>query len=411
MNIDIPYAKSTISIKIDDDINCEIIRTPQHALKDEKTILSNALNNPSRSKIFSQFLDNSDDLLIIVNDPTRPTPTANVIDQIYDEIKDKNLKFLIATGTHRKPTDSELNFIFKDKYKLLKERIYIHDSKQSEMAYLGTSKNGNEIYLNNMVKYAQKIITINSVEPHYYAGFTGGRKSFLPGVASYETIERNHKHALSDNASSLNIDNNPVHLEMMEVVSFLQDKEIFSIQLVLDQSNRIFFASAGDIKETFIESIKKALNVFAAIIEEKADIVVTCATFPLDIDFYQSHKALDNGARAVKDGGTVFLVSECRDGIGNKVFYEYLKESKKPKDVFSKIDKKYRLGAHIAANISKIALKNDIRAYTDLDDHDIENMFIKPSHDLQKDLDRIVSIKKPNRIIFLIHGSMIVPYL
>ncbi|MBU1626382.1 nickel-dependent lactate racemase [bacterium] len=409
MNIEIPYGISTISVSLKDVVP-EILYPKSFTIENEEKTLKDAIENPIDSRNFHEFIYGEEELLIIVNDATRPTPTAKILHLLFPFIKNKKLKFLIAAGTHRAPIENELITIFGVIYELIKDSIHIHDARKFDlMTFYGTTKRGTKIYLNNILDKAKKIITINSVEPHYYAGFTGGRKSILPGIASYETIEQNHKFALSEGAQSLKLIGNPVHEDMIEALDSLEGKEIFSIQTVLDLHHRIYTATAGNIHHSFNSCIVKALDVFSVPIKEKADIVVTAASHPLDIDFYQSHKAIDNGKHALKENGILILVSECRDGIGLRTFYEYLCDASKPDDVITNANHHYKLGCHIAANIARIVSKNEIWAVTNLDDSDLKKMFMKPYKSLQTALDDALKKKKNPKVIFLMQGSVTVP--
>ena len=167
------------------------------------------------------------------------------------------------------------------------------------MVLLGRSKSGTEMRINRRGVDAHKIVIISSVEPHYFAGYTGGRKSFLPGIASYETIEQNHKLALRPEACALKLKGNPVHEDMVDALSVVK-KDIFVINTVLDKNHRIYAATAGDIDTSLERAIVKANDVFISKIPEKTDIVVSVVKFPADIDLYQAQKGIDNAKYALR---------------------------------------------------------------------------------------------------------------
>ena len=313
MLIEIPYGKDErINVNIEDKFVSEIVTPNKVPIGNEVETIQNAVSNPINSSNFHDFLKDSKDILFIVNDATRPTPTAKVLDIIYDDIKGYNIKFIVATGIHRAPTEDEYVQIFGKHYQEFKDIIYAHDSKKEEdMVYLGTSKNGTEMLVNKIGVDADKIVIIGSVEPHYFAGYTGGRKSFLPGIASYKTIEQNHKLALSPKAKSLALEGNPVHEDMIDALKTVK-KDIFAIMTILDMDHNIYAATSGNIYDSFTAAIDKANDVFVVKIKEKADIVVSVAKFPMDIDLYQSQKAIDNAKLALKEDGILIVVSKCR---------------------------------------------------------------------------------------------------
>ena len=125
------------------------------------------------------------------------------------------------------------------------------------------------MYLNKIVAEAKKTIVIGSVEPHYFAGYTGGRKGFLPGVASYETITQNHKLALNKSAKALALDGNPVHEDMMDAMNVLKEIKVFSIMTILDKHHNVYETTCGDLVGAFYDAIDSAKKVFCVDIEEK----------------------------------------------------------------------------------------------------------------------------------------------
>ena len=238
----------------------EIVYPNRVKVGDEDQTILDALNKPIASKSFDDFLRDAKDILFIVNDGTRPTPTAKVLDTLFPKIKDRNIRFIMATGVHRGPTEEELGEIFGKHLELFRDRIHIHNAKKDkEMVKVGVSKNGTEMYINRLGVEAHKIVIIGSVEPHYFAGYTGGRKAFLPGIASYKTIEQNHKLALKMAAQAMKLEGNPVHEDMEDAIQTIKDKEVFAIMTVLDRDDRIYAATAGDISESLQAAIELSL--------------------------------------------------------------------------------------------------------------------------------------------------------
>lgn len=411
MKIKLPYGKEKIVVEVDDDRVLGVIEPNPVHIGDEAEIIRKGIENPINSKSFDEFIADARDLLFIVNDHTRPTPTAKVLEVIYDKIKDKDVKFIIATGIHRGPNEDEFDFIFGKYYATLKDRIYVHDSRKDEdMVYLGTSSAGTEMYVNRLGVEAHKLVPISSVEPHYFAGYTGGRKSLLPGIASYKTIEQNHKHALHTQAQMLILEGNPVHEDMIDAIKTIADKEIFSIQTVLDGRKKVYSCTSGHIYDSFLAAIDKAHEVFCVDIEEKADIVVSVADFPADVDLYQSQKALEHGKMALKDGGIIILVSECRDGIGERDYFNLLSSSRTPEEALKKIERGYELGYHKAAKMAELATWAEIWGVTGLEDKDMESAFIKPFPDVQQAIDKALEKKGDKaKVLFLMDGSLTVP--
>ncbi|MBC8313190.1 MAG: nickel-dependent lactate racemase [Candidatus Cloacimonetes bacterium] len=411
MILKIPYGKEQkIDVSIDEKHISGVLEPNEVPIGDEIETIKNAIENPINSKNLYDFLLDSKDVLFIVNDATRPTPTARVLDIIYEDIKNFNPKFIVATGIHRTPTEDEYHQIFGKYYEIFKDKIFAHDArKEEDMVYLGKSKNGTEMYINKLGVDADKIVIIGSVEPHYFAGYTGGRKSFLPGIASYKTIEQNHKMALEPNAKSLQLDGNPVHEDMIDALKTIK-KEIFAIMTVLDKNHKIYAATSGHINDSFLAAIDKANEVFVVKIKEKADIVLSVVKYPMDIDLYQSQKGIDNAKHSLKEDGILILVSSCRSGIGEEAFIKLLSSCDTPEDVVSEIKSNYVLGYHKAGKMAEVNLRAKVWAVTELNQEILKKIFIKPYKSIQKAVDDAIKVKgNDSKMIVLLDGSVIIP--
>ncbi len=413
MLVEVPYGKHQIAVTIDDALVAGIVAGNEVLIGDENKTIRKAIENPINSASLEDFLINAKDVLFIVNDATRPTPTTRVLKAVFKMVKPVNPKFIVATGNHRAPTEKEYGQILGRFYDEYRTQIYAHDARaDNEMVFIGTSRNGTDLYINRLAMQADKIITISSVEPHYFAGYTGGRKSFFPGLASYKSIEQNHGHAMDPRAKSLALGGNPVHEDMMDALKSLQNKDIFAIMTVLDKEHRVYATTAGHIHDSFFAAVERAKEVFVVKIAEKADIVVTVARFPMDIDLYQAQKALEHGKLALKDGGIMILVASCRAGTGDNTFIKLLSSCHNPGEVFERIKEGYVLGYHKAAKLAEINLWAEMYGVTDLPDEILKPIFIRPFHSLQNALDEALKKKgRDARVLFLLDGSLTVPTL
>lgn len=371
--------------------------------------INSAIDKPIGYRSLDDFLKGGKDIVFIVNDGTRPTPTAKVLDALDKRMDLRSARYLIATGTHRDMTQEEFDMVFGKHYEKLKDRIITHDANKSECVHLGTSKNGTDMEVNKIAVDADRLVIITSVEPHYFAGYTGGRKSFLPGVASFKTIEQNHKLAMNKEAQSLILEGNPVHEDMMDALEVVKGKAIFSIQMVLDRHQNIYKVAAGDLNPAFDQAVKWANEVFSVPIPEKADIVISVAPYPMDVDLYQSQKALDNGKWALKEGGKIIMVSKCREGIGHPTFLKQLSSSKDPKKVLENLGLEYKLGYHKAAKMAEISVWAEIWAVTDLDDKIMADANIRQFKTVQEALDEALRQKPNARVMILTDGSVTIP--
>ncbi|MFO7677127.1 MAG: nickel-dependent lactate racemase [Thermoplasmatota archaeon] len=415
MNVEVPYGKELRSVSINE--SCEILFPKKITIKNEKKIIKDALENPLHTRSFDDFAKKSEKLLVIVNDATRPTPTSKILEYLYPILSSHpKVTFLIATGVHRPPTDEEYEYIFGKHYNTFKNQIIAHDARnEKEMVYLGKSKNGTEMYINKLVSGYGNVLVIGSVEPHYFAGYTGGRKSFLPGVASYKTIQMNHKLALSNNAKSLALSGNPVHEDMVDAMNVLNNINVFSIQTILTGDHKIYAVTAGDLHKSFDAAIEYANQIFCVPLNQKGNIVITAAPYPMDVDLYQSQKALDNGKLALEKEGIIILVSKCRTGIGEEAFLELLASASSCQDVLNKLSDEYKLGYHKAAKMAQIGTNAEMWAVSDLDNSIIKKAQMKPYSGIQQAVDdAIKKIKDKGRtpkIVVMPFGSLTIPLI
>ncbi len=413
MKIQVPYGREgTLSAHLPDNSRVTFLEANDVSIGDEDEIIRNALQNPIESKGFRDFLKGGQKVLVIVNDATRPTPTPKILSLILDDLKTTEYRFIIATGVHRGPTDEEFVQIFGSFYEAVRDRILVHDARIDEdLVFLGTSTNKTPMYVNRAGVEADRIVILSSVEPHYFAGYTGGRKSFLPGIAGYRTIEQNHKLALSPRARALALEGNPVHEDMMDAIKTVK-QDIFSIMTVLDKHHRIYATCCGHIHGSFHAATLRANEVFAAPLRKKADIVVSVVTFPQDIDLYQAQKGIDNAKLALNQDGILILVAKCRHGLGGKAFADLLGSCDTPAEALETIEKKYVLGYHKAAKMAEIGLWARIWAVTDVAPDIISKLFIRPFAGLQEALDQALREKgKDAEILFLMDGGLTVPLI
>ncbi len=412
MKVDVKYGKDGVQpTEIPDPNYIGTFYPKDVECRDPDPVIGESIDNPIGCGSIAEFLEGGEDIVFIVNDGTRPTPTAKVLDALSKRMDLRAARYIIATGTHRDMTLEEYEMVFGSHYESLKDRIICHDAKNSECVNLGTSKNGTPMEVNKVAVDADRLVIITSVEPHYFAGYTGGRKSFLPGVASFRTIEANHRLAMNAEAQALALEGNPVHEDMMDALEVVKGKRIFSIQMVLDRHQNIYKTASGDLNEAFHTAIGWANEVFSVPIPEKADVVISVAPYPMDVDLYQSQKALDNGKWALKEGGKIIMVSKCREGLGHDTFLKQLSTSSDPNQVLENLRAEYKLGYHKAAKMAEIATWASIWAVTDLDPELLKGANITPFASVQDAMDAALKENPSARVMVLMDGSVTIPRL
>ena len=296
-------------------------RKPAHA---PAQILRDALDFPIGSPALRTLTETAQRILIITNDHTRPMPSRLTIPAILGSFHkppdDYEITILVATGLHRPMTAEEMREQFGeeicDRY-----RIVNHDARdRASLAEFGKLSTGNALLLNRLVAESDLVIAEGFIEPHFFAGFSGGRKSILPGVAGESTILANHKpeHIASPFARQAILAGNPIHDECAEAARAAGLR--FILNVALDKEKRIIAAFAGDPQEAHREGclfVESAMTAAA----KPADIVVTSNNgYPLDRNLYQVVKGVDTAAKAAKDDGIIIVAARCEDGVGHEHF-------------------------------------------------------------------------------------------
>ncbi len=410
MKIPVLYNGNHVEVVVDDKRVAGAIGPNPTAVKDEREVLLNALAHPLESESLEAFLAGGRRILVIVNDHDRNTPTAKVLDVISTFLPAGSSRFLVATGSHPPPNERELRMLFGNHYPVYRERIAVHDARDaSGTVFLGRTARGTDVRLNKAFTEADRIIVIGSVEPHYFAGFTGGRKAFLPGIAAYASIEQNHRLVLEEGVGVLALEGNPIHEDLEEAFTLIKTKPVFSIQVVLDVDDRIHSVSTGDVRKTFRAAVNRAKEVYCVRIPGRVDVAVAIAAPPLDATLYQSHKAIENVRSVLKQNGIVILVAGCSQGLGNDSFVRLLKSAEKPQDVFERIKGGYRLGYHKAAKIVDLLKSARIWAVTGLAPDVLRSIFLQPFASVQSAVDCALSETKDGKTLFVHSATTTVP--
>ncbi len=318
-------------------------------------------------------------LLFVINDGYRSTPTVQIlrwIDRIDHRIIDC-ADFIIATGTHSKPTQDQLEHIFEELLPRLQPRLSAHDCMDTNsLRQIGQDLFGQPVFVNSAVYDHDIVISINSVEPHYFAGYTGGRKSFIPGLADFNTIERNHNMASSLNAQPLRLTGNPVAEHLSSMMDLLPEDTCIGIQIVCDSENRIASIHCGPVRMAFDRAVRDARSMYAFQAGKQYDLLIAEILPPLDLSLYQAQKALENTQSVVCDGGRLILLTACREGIGSRHFYEMATDWDRVTNTHK--SGKSAFGSHKLSRVVRHTERIEICVVSELDDNSIRQVFLEP---------------------------------
>ena len=346
MQRSIPYGGSTVSVSIPDTVSVARFVPPQADNADSRQILQRALNNPLGAPSLEQFVAGARSILVVVNDATRPTPTAQLLDHILPALSAvPEWTIITATGLHRAPTEPEIRGILGSHCDSTRARFLIHDGRDTA-TLVRIGKGEKSVLLNRRLINADRVIVLTSVEPHSFAGYSGGRKSLVPGLAGADTVERSHAGAMSPLALPLNLDGNPVREYIVRASAVIPSARLWSVQVVQDSHGQIAGAFAGDIDASFVAAAGMARRYYAVPVPRLYDVIIVAVGPPLDLNLYQAQKGWEGVAAAVRDGGVVIVASECAEGIGSRFYEDLVRRHPNPDDWPALADWPYTLGLH-----------------------------------------------------------------
>jgi nickel-dependent lactate racemase len=302
----------------------------QQANADEQGIIRDALAHPIKSLRLCELVKGKAHVLVITSDHTRPVPSRVTLPLFLDEIRlghaDARITLLVATGMHRPTTEAELRAKFGDAI-VDSETIVIHRADQpDEMVHLGTLPSGGALWLNKLVKEADLVISEGFIEPHFFAGFSGGRKSILPGIASRQTVMHNHNAQFiqSPMARQGILARNPIHRDMLYAAKAAQLR--FILNVLLDHDKRVIAAFAGDPEQAHLAGCRLCEQL-TRVTPVVSDIAITSnGGYPLDQNIYQAVKGMTAAEACVRPGGIIILCAALGDGHGGEAFYRWFAE-------------------------------------------------------------------------------------
>ncbi|SDL64480.1 Nickel-dependent lactate racemase [Geoalkalibacter ferrihydriticus] len=295
-----------------------------------------ALAEPISSPTLNKIVRPGEQVVIVTSDITRYTGSEHYLPVLVDHlnacgIKDDDITVVIALGIHRAQSETEHRKILGSLYGRVK--VVDHDcDNPAELVVLGETTNGIPVSVNRCVAEAERLIVTGTVGFHYFAGFGGGRKGLVPGVASRATCMATHfgvfnppeiggKHP---RAVTGILEGNPVHEAILEAARMIHPD--FLLNTVLSPDKEILEVFCGDLEEAHLAGCARCNALYSVALEEPADLaVVSCGGYPKDINFIQAHKALDYGVQALRPGGTLILLAACADGFGNKTFFDWFR--------------------------------------------------------------------------------------
>jgi nickel-dependent lactate racemase len=388
---------------------CPVLEHPEQAILE-------AIRNPIGTKPLREIVKTGETVAIIVNDPTRVANSHVFVPILLNELNsigvpDTKIRIVFALGTHRAMTQEEM---IKEVGPEAAARVQMFNNDcrdQSKYQYFGTTSRGTPVWFNKLVTEVDHIICTGSVVHHFFAGFGGGRKAMLPGVAYYETIRHNHSLMLEPGARIGNLDDNPIYLDQIEGVEMC--RPAFLLNTVLNEKKQFLKIFAGDYIMAHQEACKFVDTVYGTEIGRHADLVIaTCGGYPKDLNVYQSQKTMDNAICAVKEGGIVILLAECREGSGSALYEKTMQENNTPDKVQALIKKDFQIGIHKAYAVTRLIKRAEFILVSSLDPDLARTLLFTPAKTIEEALQIAFQKLGPNpSIIVMPQGSYTVPRL
>lgn len=414
---DLAYGNSSLKLVLPDYVDPLVLRPREiPGLAHPTEAVAEALASPSGTPPLLEMLRarKPKRVTIVVNDETRPTPYEVLFPPLLEVfaqagITDEQVTFVIATGIHPAHSD-ELNARIYGSHMTKRFRFVNHVSTDtSQLVDLGTTSSGYPCFINRLALETDFLLTIGVVMPHYFAGFSGGRKSILPGLAGHKTVASNHARMVELLDALPPVRENPVSLEMIEVARKVGVD--FILNTVTNPRKELVKVVAGDLEKAWYEAVDVSASIYEVPFDEPVDIAITTACgYPRDVNVYQAQKALDHADHITKPGGSIIWLAECPAGFGEDVFEKWLRLRLSPQEVMRRIRSEFELGGHKAYAIAKVAVEKDVALISEMSASDTSLLFAHKAASLDEAVSAALAKHGPSaRVAVLPDGCLTLP--
>lgn len=411
MKIEFGYAKQKLALEIPDAALIKTL-TPNKVETDltGEAEVRRALNAPIGSKKLRELVVPKTKVVIVTSDITRPMPSYKALPAVIEELNlggvpDSDITVVFALGSHRGHTEEEMRHLAGD---AIFERVSCVDSDPNDCVHLGVTKAGTPVDITRAVAEADFRILMGNIEYHYFAGYSGGMKAIMPGVSTRAAIQSNHSRMVMPGSYAGRLEGNPVREDIEEVASYLSGD--FILNVVLNEKKEIIRAVAGDAVKAHRAGCAFLDTLYKIDIPDRADLVIVSpGGAPKDMNMYQAQKALDNAKHAVKQGGAILWLAECKEGLGEKTFEQWMTSPETPDEMVRHIRREFKLGGHKAAAIALVQQNAEVMLYSCLDPQFVSSMHITPVSDPQQAIDALMAAKPNATVIAMPYGGSTLP--
>jgi len=329
MKSELLYGRGSVTIDLPHEIEITTVhKNPMVPLEDDQQAIMHALENPVESPLLSEIGGADKTACILICDITRPVPNGKLLPPLIDAltasgVQKQNMTILIATGLHRPNEGEELLEVVGDEGIYRSIRVENHFARDKDAHVdLGSTSSGIPVMIDRRFYEADLKIVVGLVEPHFMAGYSGGRKLVAPGVAYQDTILNFHVARILEHPKSANcvVEGNPLHESQMEIVDLIG--QMMALNVVIDEERRIGFVNFGEIKASHLQAIGFMRRYAEVSLPRRFKTVVTSsAGYPLDKTYYQTVKGMVGALDILVPGGTIIIASECSEGMGSPEFF------------------------------------------------------------------------------------------
>lgn len=412
MKLEFGFGTGTQAVEVPDKNLMGVLMSndvPRGLMNEEEVV--RALENPIGTPRLREIVKPGEKIAIVTSDITRPCPSYRILPALLDELyaagcRAEDITLVFALGSHRGHTPEEMK-------KLAGERAYSEircvDSDRADCVHMGTTDAGTPVDITRAVAEADRRICLGNIEYHYFAGYSGGAKAIMPGVSTREAIQCNHRMMVKEEAHAGNLEGNPLRMDIEQAAAICGVD--FIVNVVLDEHKQIVKAVAGDLVKAHREGCRFLDRMYLKELDSRADIVlVSQGGAPKDLNLYQTQKALDNAKHAVKNGGAIILIGSCKEGLGEKVFEEWMLNAPTAESMIERIGRDFQLGGHKAAAIAMVLQNAEIYLVSDLEDDFVKKIFLKPAHSAQEALDAAFARLGPDATVLAMpYGGSTLP--
>ena len=401
MRLSFGYGKTEQIVEVpDQNLQAVLESNPMEHERRGPEAVRYALEHPIGAPKLRDLVRPEQKVVIITSDISRPVPSFDILPDILQDlfaagVPKEQITVVFALGSHRKHTEEEKRRLAGD---AVFETVRCIDSDPNDCVHVGTTKAGTPVDIMREVMEADFRICVANVEFHYFAGYSGGYKTIMPGVSTPAAIQCNHRLMVSPDACAGKLEGNPLREDIEEAGKMVGVDYI--VNAVLDEHKHIVYAVAGDVVEAHRDGCRYLDRMYRKEIEHRADIVlVSQGGAPKDANLYQTQKALDNSKHAVKKGGTIILIGACNEGLGSKPFEEWLTAAESAHSLVERIGREFQLGGHKAAAIGMVLENASISMVSEMDDDFVRSIFLDPYPSAQAAFDAAMEKYGPDATV------------